>query len=133
MSIYAGPVENICVTHLHGYVLSSFPLVVKKLTTIPEYPSSVRSPHAMALKQLINEEVCIKRSTVGTLGSVDCLLKHTFIKHNKYVVDQTLEYFDVSSSFPLVVKKLTTIPEYPSSVRSPHAMALKQLTSILLK
>jgi hypothetical protein len=44
----------------------------------------------------INEEVCIKRSTVGTLRSVDCLVKHTFIKHNKYVVDQTLEYFDVS-------------------------------------
>ena len=44
----------------------------------------------------INEEVCIDRSTVGTLTSVDCLLKYTFIKHNKYVVDQTLEYFDVS-------------------------------------
>ena len=44
----------------------------------------------------INEEVCIKRSTVDTLRSVDCLLKHTFIKHNKYVVDQTFEYFDVS-------------------------------------
>jgi hypothetical protein len=29
----------------------------------------------------INEEVCIKRSTVGTLGSVDCLLKHTFINN----------------------------------------------------
>jgi hypothetical protein len=28
----------------------------------------------------INEEVCIKRSTVGTPRSVDCLLKHTFIK-----------------------------------------------------
>jgi hypothetical protein len=45
-------VANICVRHLHGYVLSSFPLVVKKYTTIPEYPSSARSPHAMALKQL---------------------------------------------------------------------------------
>jgi hypothetical protein len=44
----------------------------------------------------INQEVCIKRSTIGTLKSVDCLLKHTFINHNKYVVDQTLEYFDVS-------------------------------------
>jgi hypothetical protein len=44
----------------------------------------------------INEGVCIDRSTVGTLRSVDCLLKHTFIKNNKYVVDQTLEYFDVS-------------------------------------
>ena len=27
--------------------------------------------------------------------------------------------------------EITTIPEYPSSARSPHAMALKQLTSIL--
>ena len=44
----------------------------------------------------INEEVYMKRGTVGILRSVDCLLKHTFIKHNKYVVDQTLEYFDVS-------------------------------------
>jgi hypothetical protein len=44
----------------------------------------------------INEEVYMKRGTVDTLGSVDCLLKHTFIKHNKYVVDQTIEYFDVS-------------------------------------
>jgi len=44
----------------------------------------------------INEEVYIKRGTVGTLKSVDCLLKHTFIKHNKYGVDQTLECFDVN-------------------------------------
>ena len=27
--------------------------------------------------------------------------------------------------------EITTIPEYPSSARSPHAMALQQLTSIL--
>jgi hypothetical protein len=47
------------------------------------------------LKQ-INEEVYMKRGTVGNLRSVDYLLKHTFIKHNKYVVDQTLEYFGVS-------------------------------------
>ena len=46
------PLRNICATHLHGYVLSSFPLVVKKLTTIPEYSSSPRYPHAIALKQL---------------------------------------------------------------------------------
>ena len=39
----------------------------------------------------IIEEVYMKRGTVGTLRSVDCLLKHKFIKHNKYVVDQTLE------------------------------------------
>ena len=44
----------------------------------------------------INEEDYMKKGTFGTLRSVDCLLKHTFIKHNKYVVDQTLEYFDVS-------------------------------------
>ena len=31
----------------------------------------------------MNEEICIERSTVGTLRSVDCLLKHTFIKHSK--------------------------------------------------
>ena len=44
----------------------------------------------------INEEVYMKGGTDDNLSSVDCLLYHTFIKHNKYVVDQTLEYFDVS-------------------------------------
>jgi hypothetical protein len=33
--------------------MSSFPVVVKKFTTIPEYPSSARSPQAMALKHYI--------------------------------------------------------------------------------
>jgi hypothetical protein len=37
------------------------------------------------------------------------------------------------SSFPLVAKKLLTISEYPSSPRSPHAAALKQLTSLVFK
>ena len=44
----------------------------------------------------INEEIYMKRGTAGTLRIVDSLLYHTFIKHNKYVVDQALEYFDVS-------------------------------------
>jgi hypothetical protein len=44
----------------------------------------------------INEEIYMKRGTAGTRRIVDCLLYHTFIKNNKYVVDQTLEYFDVS-------------------------------------
>ena len=44
----------------------------------------------------INKEIYMKGGTAGTLRSVDCLLYYTFIKHNKYVVDQTLEYFDVS-------------------------------------
>jgi hypothetical protein len=44
----------------------------------------------------INEEAYMKRGTFGTLRSVNCLLKHMFIKNNKYFVDQTLEYFDVS-------------------------------------
>ena len=37
------------------------------------------------------------------------------------------------SSFPLVVKKPITISEYPHSPRSPHAAALKQLTSLVFK
>ena len=45
--------------------------------------------------KLVN--VCIvgeKGSTVGTHGNADCLLKTTYIKHNKYVVNQKLEYYD---------------------------------------
>ena len=40
------------VTHVFGYVLSSFLLVVPKLITIAEYPSSPMPPHAIVLQQL---------------------------------------------------------------------------------
>jgi hypothetical protein len=46
------PLRNIFVTYVHGYVMSFFPLVLNKPITISEYPSSLRSPHAAALKQL---------------------------------------------------------------------------------
>jgi hypothetical protein len=41
--------------------------------------------------------VCIvgeKGSTVGTHGNADRLLKTTYIKHKKYVVNQKLEHVD---------------------------------------
>jgi hypothetical protein len=44
----------ICVTYVHEYVMSSFPLVVKKPINIADYPSAPMSPHAAPLKQLIS-------------------------------------------------------------------------------
>ena len=44
--------RNISVTHVFGYVLSSFLPMVPQLINIAEYPSTPMSPHAIALKQL---------------------------------------------------------------------------------
>jgi hypothetical protein len=42
----------------------------------------------------INEQVGEKRSTVCTHRYVNCLLKNTSTKDNKYVVNQKLEHVD---------------------------------------
>jgi hypothetical protein len=42
----------------------------------------------------IKEQVGEKRSTVGTHRYADCLLKNTYTKYNKYVVNQKLEHVE---------------------------------------
>jgi hypothetical protein len=45
----------------------------------------------------IKKQVSKKRSPFGTHRNADCLLKNTFTKQNKYVVNQHLEHFgDIS-------------------------------------
>jgi hypothetical protein len=45
----------------------------------------------------IKEQVSKERSPFGTHRNADCLLKNTFTKQNKYVVNQHLEHFgDIS-------------------------------------
>ena len=47
----------------------------------------------------IKEQVGKKRSTVCTHRYVDCLLKNTSTKHNKYVVNQKLEHVRIHGAF----------------------------------
>jgi hypothetical protein len=40
------------------------------------------------------EQVAEKKCKVGNFRNVDCLLKNTTMKHNKYVINQIRKHFD---------------------------------------
>ena len=71
----------ICVTHVREYVMSSFPLVVKKPINISDYPSAPRSPHAATLKQLISL-VCKTLSPLEIKRRIKESVQLYFIKIN---------------------------------------------------
>jgi len=54
----------------------------------------------------IKEQVGEKRSTVSTHGYVDCLLKNTSTKHNKYDVNQKHVHVDESVSENILVESV---------------------------
>jgi hypothetical protein len=101
------PLRNICVTHRHGYVLSSFPLVVKELTTIPEYPSSPRYPHAMALKQLTS--ILFTKLKDGLKNRFNLISYKRMTTIYRHVLQQQGETLFLANSYVKLTSKYSSV------------------------